>query len=86
MTAAHEDHKYGLGWNDVGDSWIRTGSLAGTNAMVYMFPDGECWILVSNTHNWKGPRFSNTVKTFIRQCHDRYSAALPKRDLFELVN
>mgnify|MGYP002624694756 CR=1 FL=1 len=86
MTAAHEDHKYGLGWNDVGDSWIRTGSLAGTNAMVYMFPDGECWILVSNTHNWRGPKFSTTVKNFIRQCRSRYSAALPKRDLFELLD
>lgn len=86
MTAKDGSHKYGLGWNDVGDSWIRTGSLAGTNALVYMFPDGECWILVSNTHNWKGPRFSNTVKSFVRQSHDRYSAVLPKRDLFELVN
>ncbi|MCR5560895.1 MAG: beta-lactamase family protein [Bacteroidales bacterium] len=85
MTADTGEHKYGLGWNDVGDTWIRTGSLAGTNAIVYRFPDGECWILVSNTHNWKGPRFSKRVKEFIRQCHERYSPALPKQDLFELI-
>lgn len=85
MTLDNGEHKYGLGWNDIGDTWIRTGSLAGTNAIVYRFPDGECWILVSNTHNWKGPRFSTRVKEFIRQCHDRYSAVLPKQDLFELI-
>ena len=85
MTVDTGEHKYGLGWNDVGDTWIRTGSLAGTNAIVYRFPDGECWILVSNTHNWKGPRFSTRVKEFIRQCHERYSAVLPKQDLFSLI-
>ena len=85
MTVDTGEHKYGLGWNDVGDTWIRTGSLAGTNAIVYRFPDGECWILVSNTHNWKGPRFSTRVKEFIRQCHDRYGAVLPKQDLFSLI-
>jgi hypothetical protein len=85
MTVWHENHKYALGWNEVKNGWIRTGSLAGTNAMVYCFPDSECWILVTNTHNWKGPRFSRTVKNFIRQCRSRYSAKMPKRDLFELA-
>ena len=84
MTIDTGEHKYGLGWNDVGDTWVRTGSLAGTNAIVYRFPDGECWIMVSNTHNWKGPRFSRTVKNHIRQCRERYSAAFPKQNLFEL--
>ena len=84
MTIDDGNHKYGLGWNDIGDTWIRTGSLAGTNAIVYRFPDGECWILVSNTHNWKGPRFSTRVKQFVRQCKERYSASLPKQNLFEL--
>ena len=84
MTLDDGEHKYGLGWNEVGDTWVRTGSLAGTNAIIYRFPDGECWIMVSNTHNWKGPRFSKRVKTFLRQSHERYSGALPKQNLFEL--
>lgn len=85
MTVWHENHKYALGWNEVKNGWIRTGSLAGTNAIVYCFPDSECWILVTNTHNWKGPRFSRTVKNFIKQCRSLYSAKMPKRDLFELA-
>ncbi len=85
MTAYSEDHKYGLGWNSVKpeEGWIRTGSLSGTNAMVIYFPDGECWILVSNTHNWKGPRFSRSVKDFIVLCRERYSGKLPSRNLFD---
>lgn len=86
MTAWHEKHKYALGWNEVKKGWIRTGSLAGTNAIVHYFPDGECWILVTNTHNWKGPRFSRTVRNFIVQCKSRYSAKMPKRNLFELTD
>lgn len=85
MTRHSDNHKFAIGWNTVKpeEGWIRTGSLSGTNAFVMRFPDGECWILVSNTHNWKGPRFSRTVKEFIVQCKKRYSAKMPRRNLFE---
>ncbi len=87
MTAHSEDHKFGLGWNSVDPKkgWQRTGSLSGTSAYVTVFPDGECWILISNTHAWKGPRFSRTVHNFIQQCRQRYSAKLPENDLFTLI-
>ena len=87
MTAFSEDHKFGLGWNSVDPKkgWQRTGSLSGTSAYVTVFPDGECWILISNTHAWKGPRFSRTVHNFIQQCRQRYSAKLPENDLFTLI-
>ena len=87
MTAFSEDHKFGLGWNSVDPKkgWQRTGSLSGTSANVTVFPDGQCWILISNTHAWKGPRFSRTVHNFIQQCRQRYSAKLPENDLFTLI-
>ena len=87
MTAHSEDHKFGLGWNSVDPKkgWQRTGSLSGTSAYVTVFPDGECWILISNTHAWKGPRFSRTVHNFLQQCRQRYSAKLPENDLFTLI-
>ncbi len=87
MTAYSEDHKFGLGWNSVDPKkgWQRTGSLSGTSAYVTVFPDGECWILISNTHAWKGPRFSRTVHNFIQQCRQRYSGKLPENDLFTLI-
>ena len=87
MTMYTEEHKFGLGWNDTNPlkGWLRTGSISGTSAYVMYYPDGECWILISNTHNWKGPRFSRTLHNFVRQCKDRYDAAIPARDLFELI-
>ena len=84
MTAFSDDHKFGLGWNstDPKKGWLRTGSLSGSSAYVMYFPDGECWILISNTHAWKGPRFSRTIHNFIVQCRQRYSGKLPAQDLF----
>ena len=87
MTAYSEDHKFGLGWNSVDPAkgWQRTGSISGTSAYLMNFPDGECWILISNTHAWKGPRFSRTIHNFIQQCRQRYSAKMPAHDLFTLI-
>lgn len=87
MTAYSKDHKFSLGWNstDPKKGWLRTGSLSGTSAYLMNFPDGECWILLSNTHAWKGPRFSRTVHNFIQQCRQRYSIKMPSRDLFTSI-
>lgn len=84
MTTFSNDHKFGLGWNSVDPKkgWLRTGSLSGTSAYVMLYPDGECWILISNTHAWKGPKFSRITGNFIQQCRQRFSAKLPKQDLF----
>ena len=86
MTEESESHKFGLGWNRVGTEtgWFRTGSISGTSAIVACYPDGECWILITNTHSWRGPRFGNTLKAFINQCRTRYSGKLPRRNLFDL--
>lgn len=87
MTAHSDDHKFGLGWNSVDPKkgWMRTGSLSGTSAYVMYFPDGDCWILLSNTHAWKGPRFSRITHNFIKQCRERYGSKLPAQDLFTLT-
>ena len=84
MTSFSEEHKFGLGWNSVNPEkgWLRTGSLSGTSAYVMNYPDGECWVLISNTHAWKGPKFSRITGNFIQQCRQRYSAKLPRQDLF----
>jgi len=77
------EHKYGLGWNTIDErGWLRTGTLSGTTAFIMVYPDGECWVMLSNTHNWKGPRFVGYEREFLRECRSKYSAKLPKRDLF----
>ena len=46
------------------------------------FPDGECWLLVTNTHAWKGPKFSRYLRELVRESRRRYSAKFPARNLF----
>lgn len=84
MTESSDAHKFSLGWNttDPDQGWIRTGSLSGTNALVYRFPDGECWILITNTHAWKGPKFSRYLRDLVKECKKKYSDGLPSRNLF----
>ncbi len=87
MTTEQPDHDYSIGWNytpqpSKGQPWIRTGSLAGTSALILKYPDGQCWILVTNTSTWKGHGFSNDTLAFFDKLRKKYMAGMPKKDLF----
>ena len=86
MTEYFDKDTFSLGWNDTDPAkgWKRTGTLAGTTALVHRFPDGECWVLITNTSTWKGPGQSRYTEALFKQCRELYSAKLPKRDLFVL--
>ncbi|MGM9763922.1 MAG: serine hydrolase domain-containing protein [Candidatus Cryptobacteroides sp.] len=75
---------FSLGWNDTNPlkGWSRTGTLAGTSALIKYFPDGECWIFVTNTSTWKGPGLARYTNALFEESRAKYSARLPKRDLF----
>ncbi len=75
---------YSFGWNDTNPNtgWSRTGTLTGTSALVKKFPDGECWVLVTNTSTWKGARFTKESAALFDECRARYSHLLPHRDMF----
>lgn len=85
MTAYYDKDTFSLGWNDSTPSkgWSRTGTLAGTSALVKYFPDGECWILVTNTSTWKGPGLPKYTDSMFQKCRSLYSDKLPHRDLFK---
>lgn len=85
MTQEQPDHQYSIGWNYTPKSnrpWIRTGSLAGTSALILKYPDGQCWILITNTSTWKGHGFSNDTMAFFEKLRKKYMPQMPKRDLF----
>ncbi len=84
MTVHITDDHYGLGWNDCKENgeWTRSGSFSGTQALVKRYPDGECWILLSNTSAWRGSRFSRNISDLFLNLRSRFSGALPSRDLF----
>ncbi len=85
MTEYFDKETFSLGWNDTDPSkgWSRTGTLAGTSALVKYFPDGECWIMIMNTSTWRGPGQARYTDALFRQCRELYSGILPKRNLFE---
>ncbi len=84
MTHDMPDGGFCLGWNFCrkGRPWIRTGSLSGTSALVLRYPDGECWILITNTSTWKGHGFSNDTMRLFERLRKKYSDKFPKRNLF----
>lgn len=86
MTREMPDHDFSIGWNYTakGKPWIRTGSLSGTSALVLRYPDGECWILITNTSTWKGHGFSNDTMRFFETLRRKYGDKMPQRNLFDL--
>ena len=84
MIEYYDENTFSLGWNDTTPSkgWSRTGTLAGTSALVKRYPDGECWILITNTSTYKGPGFPKYTDALFKDCRHLYSDRLPKRNLF----
>lgn len=85
MTEYFDKDTFSLGWNDTAPEkgWSRTGTLSGTAALVKYFPDGECWIMITNTSTWRGPGQARYTDALFKQCRELYSAKLPSRNLFE---
>lgn len=84
MTFTTDSVTYGLGWNDISEEgvWTRTGTFSGTSALIKNYPDGECWIMVTNTSTWRGPHFTKWTSSLFRRLREQYSAVLPARDFF----
>ncbi len=84
MTEYFDKETFSLGWNDTTPEkgWSRTGTLSGTSALVKYFPDGECWIMITNTSTWRGPGQARYTDALFKQCRELYSDKLPERNLF----
>ena len=84
MTEYFDKETFSLGWNDTEPSsgWTRTGTFSGTSALVWYFPDGECWVFLTNTSTWKGPGFARYTKTLFRELRRDHGSKIPSRDLF----
>lgn len=74
-----------IGWietNSKGE-WMRTGTLAGTSALMKRQPDGYSWVFLTNTSSWKGSRFHHYINSAVDKAMATVSE-WPHRDLFEL--
>lgn len=84
MTQEMPDHQFSIGWNFTPRNrpWIRTGSLVGTSALVLRYPDGECWVFITNTSTWKGHKFSQDTMALFEKLRKRFGSKMPKRNMF----
>lgn len=84
LTEWNEEEKMCRGWNDVPaeGNWIRTGTLSSTHTLIERFPDGECWIIITNTGAWTGHHFTHNLSNLVNQLSSRYSPLLPRRTLW----
>lgn len=74
-----------IGWietNSKGD-WMRTGTLAGTSALMKKQHDGYSWIFITNTSSWKGSRFPHYINAMMQKAMSTVDE-WPDRNLFEL--
>lgn len=83
MTQYIDQHTFPLGWADIkpNGEWHRSGTLSGTSVLVKYLPDGDCWILITNSSTWKGPLFSKDINRLFAKL-DRLVTEWPRRDLF----
>lgn len=84
LTAYGEDDKRARGWSeiDANGKWRRTGTLSSTHTLVERFPNGECWVIITNSGVWTGHNFSRVMTQLVSDMRSRYGACFPKRDLF----
>lgn len=85
MIEYFDENTFSLGWNDTtpAKGWSRTGTLAGTSALVRYYPDGECWIMITNTSTYRGPRFPKYTEALFKECRTNYGDKFIKKNLFE---
>ena len=85
MIEYFDENTFSLGWNDTtpAKGWNRTGTLAGTSALVRYYPDGECWIMITNTSTYRGPRFPKYTEALFKECRTNYGDKFIKKNLFE---
>jgi len=80
----NKDFKGPLGWKvvKVNGDWIRTGSMAGTSAIMKRQSNGFCWVIIINSSSWKGPRLPAYVNYMMKKIESKITS-WPKNDLFK---
>lgn len=74
-----------IGWSRaaIGSEWKRTGTLAGTSAIIKKQKDGTIWMFVTNTSSWKGSKFPRYIETMVRRAST--GVEFPDQNLLEFI-
>ncbi len=84
LTAFAKDERVSRGWSEIDEQgkWRRTGTLSSTHTLIERFPNGECWVMITNSGVWTGHNFSRSMTQLISDLRSRYGNMLPRRDLW----
>ena len=85
LMTHYSKHSRPIGWASVtAKEWFRSGSMAGTSALIKKQRDGYTWIFISNSSSWNGPylskRMSHSISTAISRVKE-----WPKQNLFDVA-
>ncbi len=82
IMTEHSEDQHPIGWASTnGGNWLRSGSMAGTSALIKHQSDGYTWIFVANKSAWIGHRLSSYISSHITRAMGRVTQ-WPERDLF----
>lgn len=83
MTTPAKPIRTGMGWMYINENdWVRTGTLAGSSALVVRRDDETSYMVVVNTSTWTGPRFTSEIKRTMEKALEGVNN-WPAHDLFE---
>ncbi len=83
MTATSK-RNHPIGWASVNKSqWLRSGSMAGTSALIKRQSNGYTWVFISNSSAWIGPNITKYISTSVTRAIARVDD-WPRRDLFTI--
>jgi len=75
-----------IGWRGTRrHSWYRTGTLAGTSALMVKRDDGFSYVVLFNSSTWKGPMLSSDIRRMMNRAI-RKTDEWPDYNLFELAS
>lgn len=85
LTAYAKEGHMSRGWSEVDENgkWRRTGTLSSTHTLIERFPNGECWVLITNSGVWTGHNFSRSMTQLVSDLRAEFSDSFPRRDLWE---
>ena len=85
MTLSNKQYR-SAGWSSANSrEWHRTGSMAGTSAMIKAQRGGYSWVFISNSSSWTGPHLARQMNGSISRAISRVKE-WPKVDYFELLD
>lgn len=77
-------HPIGWSGSDGRGGWWRTGTFAGTSAIMMRQPNGYNWIVLTNTSTWKGIRMSREISREMQTALIEIEQ-WPQYDLFQYI-